>query len=279
MIKLSQIGSLENLVQAASIFQTIFRDEEMVITISDTEKLIEVINGKTFGLPVKKDEIFKENWMSAKCIRSQQDLDVEVGKEVLGIPYRAFVTPIFDDNGKIVGSVGITTSTDKHKRLMEFSETFASSIEEITATIGGFTESIQNLSQSQESIVRYTNESHENINKTTEIIKFIDDMASQTNLLGLNASIEAARAGNEGRGFSVVANEIRKLARNSKESAQKIKDVLSLVNNSSFKISGEIENNSNSIQQQAASAEEINATMEELSSLIAELVEMTKNVY
>lgn len=59
MLRLSYIGLLENLAKIAGIFQIIFRDEEMFIIVSDTEKLIEVINGKTFGLPVKKNEMFK----------------------------------------------------------------------------------------------------------------------------------------------------------------------------------------------------------------------------
>lgn len=85
--------------------------------------------------------------MSAKCIRTQRDIDTEVGKEVLGIPYRTFMTPIFDGDGKIVGSIGITTSTDRHRKLVEFSQTFASSVEEVAATVENFTENIQHLSE------------------------------------------------------------------------------------------------------------------------------------
>lgn len=75
---------------------------------------------------------------------------------------------------------------------------------------------------------------------TDDILSFTRAVASQTNLLGLNAAIEAARAGSEGRGFAVVANEVRKLAGNSLESAEKIENILNRIRSTMDAIEADI---------------------------------------
>lgn len=67
------------------------------------------------------------------------------------------------------------------------------------------------------------------LHKTDKILNFVKNIASNSNLLGLNAAIEAARAGDQGRGFAVVAGEIRKMAVSSVSSTQDIARILSKI--------------------------------------------------
>ena len=93
-------------------------------------------------------------------------------------------------------------------------------------------ESIKVVNESSEKISdinRQVQEFQDKIHKIGEIVDIVKKVASQSNLLALNASIEAARAGEAGKGFAVVADEVRQLADSSKETASNIQGINSMV--------------------------------------------------
>lgn len=96
--------------------------------------------------------------------------------------------------------------------------------------VDGMTDNMDNLNSSINDIEQSIMELNDENSKIIEIIKNLKEIADQTNLLSLNASIEAARAGDDGRGFAVVAEEIRKLAENSRDFNDQINKIIDGVN-------------------------------------------------
>jgi methyl-accepting chemotaxis protein len=99
------------------------------------------------------------------------------------------------------------------------------------------TDNIYNIS---DILLDSTKASIKYIEETDTIIQYVNKIANQTKILGINATIEAARAGQYGKGFSVVANEVQKLANNSEEFAKEINEILMKITQEIKKINEEV---------------------------------------
>ncbi len=119
-------------------------------------------------------------------------------------------------------------------------------------------------SQSEHEIADKLNELSNEAEQVKSVLSIIGDIAEQTNLLALNAAIEAARAGEHGRGFAVVADEVRQLAERTQKSLVEINATISVIVQSILDASGAMNNNIENIEKLLVNSEKVQGEMEEI---------------
>jgi len=159
--------------------------------------------------------------------------------------------------------------------LQRCSADVACSLEKAATTIQQLSATSQQLANSSQRATAVTSDVNKGIKDTYDILQFIQQVANQTNLLGLNAAIEAARAGEHGRGFAVVAEEIRKLSNDSKDSTASINDILNKLRASIDVVIKVSEENNLVAQEQAAAIQQMAAMIEDVHKIGLELVQIS----
>lgn len=119
----------------------------------------------------------------------------------------------------------------------------------------------------------------EQINKISDFTTIISGISSQTNLLALNAAIEAARAGEHGRGFAVVADEVRKLAEQSNLASSQIKDIIDIVKQNTAKAIGVVDEAKPIFARQNEAVKNTKEIFETLNVKVADSIEKIQHVY
>ncbi len=177
---------------------------------------------------------------------------------------------------------------DLSKTINELSRDAVESLEE-TSRVGILSEkgseSAKEAGQRMNNIIRVTNNSAEKVRglaqKTSEITAVLDvirQIADQTNLLALNAAIEAARAGEAGRGFAVVADEVRRRAESSSKSSEEIDSKLKQIQEDAQIVVEDIEISSNEVNQGKMVIESSLRTLDEIASHIKSVSEKARHL-
>lgn len=239
---------------------------DVMFALTDKEKFLYYLPGSEIdiraqiGMPIPPRSGIK------KTLDTGESVTANLGKEIYGVPFKSTTLPVLNESGEVEGAFTVGISLSNQEVLNGAAEYLATSSGEIRAVTdeiaGTATElagGINELKMLGETVVG-------EIGKTAEILKIIKQVASSSGLLGLNASIEAAHAGEYGRGFGVVAKEIRKMADSSAAAAKEIDDILASIQQSVSQLSETLEGCFLQSERQAAATEQIAASMQQLAA-------------
>ena len=242
---------------------------DCMIGVTDTKKFIEYIPGKEMKLGEEGALVGMElpdGDAITQAVHTGKTEMITVPEEAfgIGISFRATGTPIKDSDGNIIGGLGLGINLHSQDILNNAISIVAASSEDILNTTTNLSQTSQQLAQQLMAIRDSGAKVLNNVNKTDEILRFINSISVNSNLLGLNASIEAARAGDTGKGFAVVAEEIRKMAVNSSDAIKKIKEIISAIKDETIIMDKEVSETSSLGSHQAEATEKITAAIDQL---------------
>lgn len=235
----------------------------VTMAVCDREKYICSLIDPQIDTGVKVGDALKPGTAAVKAMAENRVVHVQGSKEIFGVPYMGAAIPICS-NDEVIGAVVFVESVKLQDSVNEMSLKLSESISTIASTFEELAAQTENVASSCKTLSHYTQNAGTRIQETSEVLAIIKNIAGQTNLLGLNAAIEAARAGQQGSGFAVVANEIRKLADNSASSIKKIADII-----------GDIQADSRNNQHELDNIEEMTS---QIATAVGSVAESTQSI-
>ncbi|WP_371373017.1 methyl-accepting chemotaxis protein [Sporomusa aerivorans] len=245
--------------------------EDVGISVIKDEVYSAYVPGKSFDLGLKAGEPMKGQ-VSEQCIKTGSRVIRLITREqsAFDIPYIACAYPVKDENNTI-GCVITTQAIVNQEKIRTIANDLVASSEEFTASMEELAAGAQALAAVCNELGQVSSGLTDTIRQTDEIVAFIRNISNQTNLLGLNAAIEAARVGEAGRGFSVVAEEVRKLATVSAESVKNINASLTKIQGSIALMNDKVVAIDKTVQIQETSISEMAYTSQGLATMASEL--------
>lgn len=222
---------LQEIMNNAQTIQRSFTEPTSIL-VTDTEKILLQLRADfdTVHIPLGTSLDSLPSGVLKEALKTGKVTTMELSaNNPFGLPFIIKWNPILE-NREVVGLLITTTSTEKVEMLRNTANNLLKTVDDLTEITEKLAEVSTGMIQRIENIAEDSEMAAKMIDEAYQVIKSVQDIANKSKILGLNASIEAARAGAFGKGFAVVADEIRHMADQSKEAAANIIRYLKNVN-------------------------------------------------
>ncbi|NPV92843.1 MAG: chemotaxis protein [Firmicutes bacterium] len=276
------LPKLHVVAKAFDIFAPIVAEsqpEGAWVGITDLQKIAFRYGSPKFDIPeIKKGDLLKEGDIGWRTLNEKKKVVMDLTTRKYG-NLRMMGIPLYDEEtNELVGTFGITVPRNLAKDLQELAGKLSANTEEMASVMQEIAASAGDISITEGKLASQIKEAQHNIEQINEILDFIKNVADQTKMLGLNAAIEAARAGDQGKGFGVVAEEIRKLSDQSKQTADQIRKITQMINDNIVQAVKASEGTVRQSQEQAAATQQVTASVMEMAQLAEKLTSMAGNL-
>lgn len=198
---------------------------DMMMSVTDGYKFLAYWKGDKIVADIKVGDELSHKDPMWEVFQTGKKLDAIMPAEVYGFEFRAIMLPI-RDGVKIVGTVGIAISLENQTFTLSTSDKLLDSINIARKNMDTIEQASVSVQEKSELLSSSTSQLVDNLSAIHQFVNDINAISSKTNMLALNASIEAARSGAAGAGFSVVATSMRNLAVDTKNASTEILELL-----------------------------------------------------
>lgn len=271
----------EDILQALSFVLPIVQQAlpcDAGVTLTDRSKFLLYKPGQKLDLKVPQHQSLKAGSGVYRAIYEQKRIAMRFDKSLYGLPYTSVAIPVFNEQREVIGAVAITQPVELQETIRVMVEELLDNMNLLAATTEEISAQTEEIAATSHTLSQLASESQVRVKETDHVLGMIRNVSSETNLLGLNAAIEAARVGEQGRGFGVVAGEIRKLATTSADSVKKIETILQNIKSDGHQIYTQINGTQDSIQQIASGVAQVAETIQKVSTRVAELDQIAETL-